>query len=98
MVGLAHVAIAGGFALGIKISVVSGACGFPDRLASIFFQGSHILLVDAVEGQNDQVFMEQWRRTWAAEVACVDVATLPDFFARSGVEAGCAVGAKVGID
>jgi NAD(P)-dependent dehydrogenase (short-subunit alcohol dehydrogenase family) len=61
VVGLAHVAIPGGFAFGIKVSVIGGARGFPDALARLLVQRGDVLLVNTVKSQNDQVAINDWR-------------------------------------
>ena len=74
--------------------VVDVTVGLPDGMAGVFVEGDHILHVDAVELNDQQIAVQNGRGGGAAEMIADKIAALPQFFTSLSVEAGGAVGAK----
>ena len=78
------------FQIAVVCFVVDVAIGLPDGLAGLLVERDHVLLVEAVEGQDQQVAEENRRRGRPAVVIAGQVATSPKDFAGLHIETGSA--------
>ena len=82
----------------VEVAVFEAAVLLPDCLARGPVQGDDVLQVEAVEGEDEQVVVEDGRGGGPAVVVAFQVAPRPERLGRLGVEAGRAVAAEVDVD
>lgn len=97
-VGFSEVAVASDFTISFDISEVCRTWSFPNVLSGLAVEGDEVLHVDAVHGEDDEVFVKDEGGAGAAEVLAGEVAAFPDFFAGLAVERGGAIAAEVDVD